>query len=119
MQHPAAVVQPSPVIEDNPFLDAPVNGAQEAAPDSPPTAEELIIIDGWISPPAAQKWIIDHGLATNEFSARNAWMAAVKACGGYNNQNAAQVKLTYLRERMVKHGAPTAVSLASVPELAH
>lgn len=132
---PLPVIQPTPpparqaapvtegtIAADNPFVDASGNGAQPTQNDGAPTAEELTIINEWFSPPAAQQWIVAHGLATNEFSARSAWLSAVKACGGYNNQNAAQVKLVYLRERMTKHGAcsaPSASELAAVPELAH
>lgn len=112
-----SAVQSSPVVQ--PPSAIPVDGDNPFMDNEAPTAEELIIIDGWVSPSAAHEWITDHGLASNKFSARSAWMAAVKACGGYTAQNAAEVKLTYLRERLAKHGAPATAELANVPELAH
>ncbi len=128
---PAPMVQP-PVTEvteppsDNPFDNGDgfgdghgaYHGAYHDGDTGTPTSEELSIIGAWGSPPIAQEWVIKAGLATNEFSARNAWMNAVKECGGFSAKNAAQVKLAYLRERRTKHGAPTA-ELSAVPEMAH
>ncbi len=114
--------QPPPVTEvtepaDNPFGE---NGNGNGNGNGePPTAEELSIIGAWGSPPIAQEWAIKNGLTTNEYSARNAWLSAVRVCNGYSAANAAQVKLTYLRERRAKHGAPSAEELQSIPEVAH
>ncbi len=120
--------QSPPVTEvtesvDNPFDngdgDGDGHGAYHDGDTGTPTSEELSIIGAWGSPPMAQEWVIKAGLATNEFSARNAWMNAVKECGGFSAKNAAQVKLAYLRERRSKHGTPSAAELATVPEMAH
>jgi hypothetical protein len=82
--------------DDNPFDDAS------------PAFDAESIIKAWKGPVDAQNWIVAHGLATNDHSARNAFKEAVKACGGYSADNKLEVFAVYLNERVAKHGQPAA-----------
>ena len=79
-------------VDDVPFThQAADDDAQpDFAPDDAPATAQ------WHSPPAAQAWAIEQGLAANAEDARKLWLEAVKACQGFDRTKAPVVYAKYV-----------------------